>query len=241
MEKSVLDRRLAQMEAEGTRFRSGVDVGVDVTGPAAARPLRRGRPRRSAPPCRATCRSPGASSTASSRRWTSCRPANRVALGEPVGGQITRRGQGRHRHRRRRHRRRLPRHRAPPGRRVGHQPGDHARSRRTSARPHQPWPTYPMIFRVAAAHEEGGDRGCTPVAPSEFVGDEHGRRPGAAAARGRHGRRTASRRSRAPSARSRPQLVLLAMGFLGPQRRGLSTSSASSSTGGATSRATTPS
>ena len=32
MEKAVIDRRLAQMEAEGTRFRSGVDVGVDITG-----------------------------------------------------------------------------------------------------------------------------------------------------------------------------------------------------------------
>src|SRR5690606_20152815 len=32
MEKRVLDRRLAQMEAEGTEFRVGVDVGVDITG-----------------------------------------------------------------------------------------------------------------------------------------------------------------------------------------------------------------
>lgn len=32
MEKSILDRRLSQMEAEGTRFRPGVDVGVEVTG-----------------------------------------------------------------------------------------------------------------------------------------------------------------------------------------------------------------
>jgi glutamate synthase (NADPH/NADH) small chain len=32
MEKSILDRRLAQMESEGTRFRPGVDVGVEVTG-----------------------------------------------------------------------------------------------------------------------------------------------------------------------------------------------------------------
>src|SRR5436190_11470041 len=32
MEKAVLDRRLAQMEAEGTRFRSGVDVGEEITG-----------------------------------------------------------------------------------------------------------------------------------------------------------------------------------------------------------------
>jgi glutamate synthase (NADPH/NADH) small chain len=32
MEKHILDRRLAQMEQEGTRFRSGVDVGVELTG-----------------------------------------------------------------------------------------------------------------------------------------------------------------------------------------------------------------
>ncbi|WP_432563257.1 glutamate synthase subunit beta [Kineococcus sp. SYSU DK003] len=32
MERSVLDRRLAQMEAEGTRFRAGVNIGVDITG-----------------------------------------------------------------------------------------------------------------------------------------------------------------------------------------------------------------
>jgi glutamate synthase (NADPH/NADH) small chain len=31
MEKSVLDRRLAQMELEGTAFKTGVNVGVDVT------------------------------------------------------------------------------------------------------------------------------------------------------------------------------------------------------------------
>src|SRR5690606_5539644 len=31
MEKRVLDRRLDQMRAEGTEFRCGVDVGVDVT------------------------------------------------------------------------------------------------------------------------------------------------------------------------------------------------------------------
>src|SRR5918993_2892003 len=31
MEKRVLDRRLEQMRAEGTEFRTGVDVGVDVT------------------------------------------------------------------------------------------------------------------------------------------------------------------------------------------------------------------
>jgi len=32
MEKHILDRRLEQMEKEGTRFRPGVDVGVEITG-----------------------------------------------------------------------------------------------------------------------------------------------------------------------------------------------------------------
>ena len=32
MEKRVLDRRLDQMRAEGTRFRAGVDIGVQITG-----------------------------------------------------------------------------------------------------------------------------------------------------------------------------------------------------------------
>jgi len=32
MEKSILDRRLAQMEEEGVRFRPGVEIGIDVTG-----------------------------------------------------------------------------------------------------------------------------------------------------------------------------------------------------------------
>ena len=32
MEKRHIDRRLEQMEAEGTRFRTGVAVGTDVTG-----------------------------------------------------------------------------------------------------------------------------------------------------------------------------------------------------------------
>jgi len=31
MEKRHLDQRLAQMQAEGTRFRAGVEIGVDIT------------------------------------------------------------------------------------------------------------------------------------------------------------------------------------------------------------------
>ena len=32
MEKNIVDRRITQMEGEGTRFRAGVNVGVDITG-----------------------------------------------------------------------------------------------------------------------------------------------------------------------------------------------------------------
>ena len=32
LEKSIVDRRIAQMEAEGTRFRAGIDVGRELTG-----------------------------------------------------------------------------------------------------------------------------------------------------------------------------------------------------------------
>ena len=44
----------------------------------------------------------------------------------------------------------------------------------TSERPAaQPWPTYPMTYRVTSAHEEGGDR-VYAVSTTEFVGDEAG-------------------------------------------------------------------
>ena len=38
---------------------------------------------------------------------------------------------------------------------------------------HQPWPTYPMIYRVSSAHEEAGERVYS-VSTSEFMGDENG-------------------------------------------------------------------
>ena len=37
----------------------------------------------------------------------------------------------------------------------------------------QPWPTYPMIYRVSSAHEEGGER-VYAVSTQEFVGDDDG-------------------------------------------------------------------
>jgi glutamate synthase (NADPH/NADH) small chain len=37
----------------------------------------------------------------------------------------------------------------------------------------QPWPTYPMLFRVSSAHEEGGERVYS-VSTNEFVDDGNG-------------------------------------------------------------------
>jgi len=83
----------------------------------------------------------------------------------------------------------------------------------------QPWPTYPMIFRVASAHEEGGER-LYAVSTQEITKDADGR---VAALRvqdvrlGEKGFDPVEGTERELPA----QLVLLAMGFVGPQQQGL--------------------
>jgi glutamate synthase (NADPH/NADH) small chain len=91
--------------------------------------------------------------------------------------------------------------------------------------PENPWPEWSNIFRVSSAHEEGGERVYS-VATERFTGDADGR------VRELHG----SKVSRVvengrPIFRPIPgsefsmpaELVLLAMGFTGPQRNGLLT------------------
>jgi hypothetical protein len=152
----VVDRRIGQMEAEGTRFRCGVDVGGSVTGTQL-------RDRYDAvvlaigATVPVTCRSPAGMPAGCCRRWTSCR--------RPTGRALARRSPTR-----------SPRPArtssssaaATPARtasapRTGRAPGRSPAwrscpSRCRPARLNQPWPTYPMIFRVASAHEEGGER-----------------------------------------------------------------------------------
>jgi glutamate synthase (NADPH/NADH) small chain len=69
---------------------------------------------------------------------------------------------------------------------------------------------------VSSAHEEAGDR-VYAVSTQEFLGDDEG---GVARCDWSRWTRRSSR-SRAPSGRSRPELVLLAMGFTGPEQGGL--------------------
>ena len=130
MEKRHIDRRLAQMEAEGTQFRAGVNVGVDITAAAAPLGVRRGgagrrrdRVARSADPGPRARRHPsGDGVPAVGQPGAARRPGGRRR--RPAADP--REGQEGHHHRRRRHRRRLPGHRAPPGRRQRAPVRDHA-------------------------------------------------------------------------------------------------------------------
>ncbi len=83
----------------------------------------------------------------------------------------------------------------------------------------QPWPTYPMTFRVSSAHEEGGER-VYAVSTKEFLGDEDGnvralRLVDVVFEGGKLIEIEGSERE-IPA-----ELVLFAMGFVGPEKPGL--------------------
>ena len=86
-----------------------------------------------------------------------------------------------------------------------------------------PWPLWPNIFRVSSAHEEGGER-LFSIATQKFTGDDRGR------VTTLHGYKVetinnAGRLEFKPVPGSEfelnADLVLLAMGFLGPEQNGL--------------------
>jgi glutamate synthase (NADPH) small chain len=86
-----------------------------------------------------------------------------------------------------------------------------------------PWPLWPNIFRVSSAHEEGGDR-LYAVSTQRFTGDAQGR------VTSLHANQvevavTNGRMEFKPVAGSefelKADLVLLAMGFLGPETNGV--------------------
>lgn len=223
MEKRHIDRRLAQMETEGTKFRAGVNVGVDITadelrssfdavvlagGATAWRDL----------PI------PGRQLDGIHQAMEYLPLANRVQQGDPV----------------------LDEHGEPPitakGKRViiigGGDTGADCLGtahRQGAASVHQfeimprppetraestPWPTYPLMFRVASAHEEGGERVFS-VNTERFVGAQ--------------GKVTGLRAHEVVFSGGKfekvegtdfdldADLVLLAMGFVGPEQPGLLT------------------
>jgi glutamate synthase (NADPH/NADH) small chain len=223
MEKRHIDRRLVQMEAEGTTFRAGVNVGIDITaeqlrdeydavmltgGATAARDL----------PI------PGRQFEGIYQAMEYLPWANKVQQGDRV---LDEDGQ-------------------PPitakGKNViiigggdtgadclgtAHRQGAaNVRQFEIMPRPPEaradstPWPTYPLMFRVSSAHEEGGDRVFS-VNTEKFVGHE--------------GKVTGLRAHEVVMKDGKfekvdgtdfeleADLVLLAMGFVGPERPGLLT------------------
>jgi glutamate synthase (NADPH/NADH) small chain len=86
-----------------------------------------------------------------------------------------------------------------------------------------PWPQWPNIYRVSSAHAEGGER-LYSVSTVRFVGDEGGRVKALEVARVepvREGGRLVFREIPDSAFILPCELVLLAMGFVGPERPGL--------------------
>ena len=216
LDKHVIDRRLEQMESEGTVFRTGVNVGVDVTvddlraqfdavilcnGSTIGRDL----------PI------PGRELDGIHQAMEYLPQANRTAVGDVVEDQITAKGKkvviigggdtgadclGTA---------------LRQGAEIVHQfeimprpPAERADS--------TPWPTYPLMYRVSSAHEEGGERVFS-VNTEEFTGSD--------------GKVTSLKASEVQMVNGRFEkvegtdfelecdLVLLAMGFVGPEREDL--------------------
>jgi len=217
MEKAVLDRRLDQMRREGTVFRAGVDVGREGTGLTGER--LRDRYDAVVLAIGATVGRdlpvPGRELAGIHQAMDYLPQSNRASLGQDVPHQITAAGKdvviigggdtgadclGTAIRQRAASVTQLEILAQPPGDRPDH----------------QPWPTYPMVFRISSAHEEAGER-VYAVSTQEFLGDDEG---GVRALR--LVEVDASFQPVEGTEREIPaQLVLLAMGFTGPEQGGL--------------------
>jgi glutamate synthase (NADPH/NADH) small chain len=86
-----------------------------------------------------------------------------------------------------------------------------------------PWPQWPVILRTSSAHEEGGER-LYSVSTERFIGDAHDRVAALQAVRGEMLREAGRMRFVALPESGfdvEADLVLLAMGFIGPERGSL--------------------
>ncbi len=209
MEKVHLDRRLAQMEAEGTRFVTGtaVDSAKQLDGFSAVVLAGGARVPRDLPV-------PGRDLAGIYQAMEFLAPANRLGADSPIsaaGKHVVIIGGGdtgadclgtSHRH----------------GAASVTQLEIMPRPGKGRAAAH-PWPTYPMIYRVSSAHEEGGER-VYAVSTEEFAGDADGRvralRLIEVAFEGGRFAPVPGTRKEIPC-----DLALLAMGFTGAEKPGL--------------------
>jgi glutamate synthase (NADPH) small chain len=213
MEKKQIEARLAQMQAEGTRFRAGVEIGTDITWDdlksrydavvvATGATVPRDLP------------IPGRDLDGVHYAMDYLVQQNRVGAGSAVDNQIT--AEGKHvvvigggdtgadcigtAHRQGAL--------SVTNLAIGKQP--------PLQRPDsQPWPMFPTVFEVSSAHEEGGER--TYLASTvEFLGNEAGEVRALRVAETEYvdGRRV----PKSGTEREIPaDLVLIAMGFTGPE------------------------
>ena len=172
MEKSIVDRRLYQMEQEGTRFRTGVNVGKDLTGSAL-------RSKYDAVVLAVGATNwrdleiPGRDAKGVYQAMEYLPWGNKQALGELTApaeinaegkhvvilgggdtgadclGTAIRQGAA-----------------SVTQLEIMPRPSDE----RVDT---QPWPTYPMVYRVSSAHEEAGER-IYSVSTQEFLKDSNG-------------------------------------------------------------------
>jgi glutamate synthase (NADPH) small chain len=82
-----------------------------------------------------------------------------------------------------------------------------------------PWPQWPRVFRSSAAHDEGGER-LFSISTERFLGDEQGRVRALETVGVEVGRAGVTKMP-GTEATIAGELVLLAMGFVGPERGGL--------------------
>ncbi|HVS68468.1 MAG TPA: glutamate synthase subunit beta [Mycobacteriales bacterium] len=211
MEKRHLDLRLLQMEEEGTRFRAGVNVGLDIT----ADQLRKRHDAIVLAGGSTIPRDldvPGRDLTGIYPAMDYLPLANRVQQGDIDAPAISAEGKdviilgggdtgadclGTAIRQGAKSVTQLEILQRPPDARVDA----------------MPWPTYPMIYRVSSAHEEGGDR-VYAVSTQRFVGDADARVSGLVIAEVDEKFNPIEGTERELPA----QLVLLAMGFVGPER-----------------------
>jgi len=215
MEKKHLDRRLDQMRREGTVFRSGVDVGSEALTTRALRD-------RYDAIVLAMGSTVGRDLAIEGRELTGVHQAmdylpqsNRASLGEEVEDQLLARdkhvviiGGG-------------DTGADCLGTTIRQQAASITQleilARPPEDRPAgQPWPTYPMTFRVSSAHEEGGDR-VYAVSTQAFLGDDEGRVRALRLVDVDEKFQPVEGTEREIPA----DLVLLAMGFTGPEQPGL--------------------
>ncbi|MCU1455372.1 MAG: glutamate synthase small subunit [Acidimicrobiales bacterium] len=217
MEKRHLDRRLAQMQAEGTVFKAGVNVGVDLgveelRGSFDAVVLAGGATQSRDLPI------PGRELAGIHQAMEYLPPSNRVQEGDLMSSPIDASGKAvviigggdtgadclgtAHRQ----------------GATVVHQleilprPPEH----RADA---TPWPLWPLMYRTSSAHEEGGER-LFAVNTERFLDDGEGH------VRALRAHEVEMREGRFEKVEGTDfeidcDLVLLAMGFTGPEQGGL--------------------